>query len=222
MLEEKTLVIIPAFNEGKNISQLLDSLLNKFPNVVLINDCSDDDTCTVAAKYPIKIISLPINLGQGGALSVGFRYFLEDTDLEYCITLDGDGQHTTDDAVSILKTLADLKVDIVFGTRFKDHNPNTPFFKRLTLYLAVKFERIIFEIQGATDSHNGLRAMTKSACRAITPLRYMKMAHATEIRANASMNSLLVAEQPVNILYGNKRSQNPMNSINIISELIFR
>ena len=99
-------------------------------------------------------------MGQGAALNVGFRYFLENTKLKYCLTLDGDGQHTPSDALKIIKRLYENNVDIVFGTRFKSMNSSIPWSKRIILWLAINLERIVFKIDSASDSHNGLRSMT--------------------------------------------------------------
>ena len=217
----QTLAIIPVYNEAENIVSLLRNILPLFPHVLIIDDGSSDKTRQLVRSYPVTLLSLPFNLGQGAALNAGFRFFLENTKLNYCLTLDGDGQHVVEDALKLLKRLDEDNVDIVFGTRFKSANPSVPRSKRIILWLAVKLERMVFKIDSASDSHNGLRAMTREACEQIAPLKYMRMAHATEIRAKATYQALDIAEEPVRIIYENKRSQSPFNSINILAELLF-
>lgn len=218
---DQTLVIIPAYNEAKNLPTLLESFLPLLPNILVVDDGSSDGTKQIAKKFPVKVISIPVNLGQGGALNVGLRFFLESTDFKYCLTLDADGQHALEDALKVLNKLEQENIDIVFGTRFASKNSKIPWRKKITLWLAINFERIFFKVNQATDSHNGLRSMTRKACKQIVPLKYMKMAHATEIRAKAAFYSLNVLEEPVNIIYDNKKTQNPINSINIVAELFF-
>ena len=218
----QTLVIIPAYNEAENLAPLLESFLPSFPNILVVDDCSSDGTKQIAKKFPIQVLSIPVNLGQGGALNVGLRFFLESTDFKYCLTLDADGQHTLNDSLKVISKLWQENVDIVFGTRFAaPSNSRIPWLKKATLWLAINFERIFFKIDDATDSHNGLRSMSREACELLIPLKYMKMAHATEIRAKAAFHSLNVLEEPVDIIYDNKKTQNPINSINIMAELLF-
>ena len=213
------LVIVPAYNESINLEKTLTELVTMFSHIVVVNDGSTDNTLEIATKYPVDILNLPANLGQGGALMAGFRYFIEFTKLPYCITIDADGQHSLTDAVNILDFLVTSQADIIFGSRFLNSGSSIPLIKQLVLQMGIAFERVFFGIRQATDAHNGLRAMNRHACHSILPLRCLRMAHATEIRSKSSFHSLNILEFPVTVLYSEKRSQNPLNLINIVSDL---
>ena len=97
----KVLVIIPAYNEEKNIVRTVTNLKKQCPNVdyVVINDCSKDNTEDVLKDNNFNYISLPVNLGIGGGVQTGYKYAVENN-YDIAIQFDGDGQH---DAANIDK-----------------------------------------------------------------------------------------------------------------------
>ena len=74
--EMKILVIIPAYNEEKNIKETVERLKESAASVdyVVINDCSKDRTERILKNLGITYISLPVNLGIGGAVQTGYKY----------------------------------------------------------------------------------------------------------------------------------------------------
>ena len=74
MLFKDIYVIVPAFNEQKVIKDIINNLLKKFPNVIVINDGSNDKTLEIINDLDIKILSHEINLGVGAAVQTGFDY----------------------------------------------------------------------------------------------------------------------------------------------------
>ncbi|NLL96574.1 MAG: glycosyltransferase family 2 protein, partial [Clostridiaceae bacterium] len=90
----KTLIIIPAYNEGENLPKLFESLKNTEGDldILVINDCSKDNTEAVCISHGINVVSLPVNLGIGGAVQTGYLYALYH-DYDIAIQIDGDGQH---------------------------------------------------------------------------------------------------------------------------------
>ena len=117
----KVLMIIPAYNESKNILNTVKSLSNnKSDNYkldyIIINDGSKDDTVDVCKKNKLNYINLPINLGIGGAVQTGYKYALANN-YDIAIQFDGDGQH---DASFITNLVDEIEKgnDIVIGSRF--------------------------------------------------------------------------------------------------------
>ena len=130
-----SLLVIPTFNEAQNISSLLNEISIYFKEVLVVDDCSKDDTLNLISDKNIKTISHFLNLGQGGALETGFLYFLNNTNLEYIITFDGDGQHRVKDAYDMINYAKEYKLEAVIGSRFfnKKAINKIPLFKKLTL-----------------------------------------------------------------------------------------
>ena len=90
----KTLLLIPVFNESASLTPLLAEIRQALPDlpICLIDDCSTDDTRRVLRGMNCDYLTLPCNLGVGGAMQTGFRYAFEQG-YQYVIRLDGDGQH---------------------------------------------------------------------------------------------------------------------------------
>ena len=117
------LIIIPAYNEAKNISQVLKDIrqFNYNIDIIVINDGSNDNTGQVVVQEGEKVINQFYNLGYGGALQTGFKYAVA-MGYQYVIQFDGDGQHNPADLQTIIEQVETGDVDIVIGSRFMIKN----------------------------------------------------------------------------------------------------
>ena len=91
---DKVLLVIPAYNEGKNIERVVDHIKNDFPELdyVVVNDGSKDDTADICRRRGYNFIDLPVNLGLAGCFQTGMKYaWLKG--YSYAVQFDGDGQH---------------------------------------------------------------------------------------------------------------------------------
>lgn len=115
----KGLIIIPAYNEEKNIGSVLDEISNLSLDldIVVINDGSVDKTKEIVEEKNIKVISHPYNLGYGAALQTGFKYAAKNQ-YEYIIQFDGDGQHYGKYIEEMKNEIEKDEYDIVVGSRF--------------------------------------------------------------------------------------------------------
>lgn len=113
------LIIIPAFNEEKNISKVLDSIISlQLPiDILVINDGSKDQTVRNAKPFLVNIISHPTNLGYGSAIQTGYR-FAANRKYPYVIVFDGDGQHDPSYIINMMEAIKQDDVDVVIGSRF--------------------------------------------------------------------------------------------------------
>ena len=87
-------------------------------DVVVVDDGSKDRTAEVARHCDVTVVSLPFNLGIGGALRCGFRYAV-DNRYERAVQFDADGQHDAD-ALEVLLAPLESGADLVVGSRFAD------------------------------------------------------------------------------------------------------
>lgn len=115
----KKLVIIPAYNERKNILKTVNDVLENAPgfDYVIINDCSSDDTLKFSRENGLNIVNLPINLGIGGAVQTGYLYALEH-DYDMAVQFDGDSQHDASFLNDMAVYMKDNDLDMVIGSRF--------------------------------------------------------------------------------------------------------
>lgn len=216
-------VIIPAYNEGKIISQVILDLKKYFINIICVNDGSTDDTSIVAQKAGAKVINHLFNLGQGGAIETGVKYALNNQSLDYFITFDADGQHDVEDAKKMVDEIINNNLDIILGSRFLDSNNNIPKIKKLILKTAIIFTKLTTGLR-LTDTHNGLKIFNRNYAQKINFKNY-DMTHASEMLTVIKSNKFRYKEIPIKIKYteySRRKGQPMINAINIIFDLIFK
>lgn len=115
----RTLVIIPAYNEEGNIKRTVEDLQFNAPDIdiVVINDCSTDNTKDILKKNHIPFLDIPINLGIGGGVQTGYRYAL-DNGYDIAIQFDGDGQHDAQYLTKLIYPIEKGEANVVIGSRF--------------------------------------------------------------------------------------------------------
>ena len=217
--EPRLWVVIPAFNEGEVIAEVIRGVRARHAHVALVDDCSSDTTGEAAAAAGAVVLRHPINLGQGAALQTGIRYALGQG-ADFIVTFDADGQHRVEDIGVLLRRQQETGADIVVGSRFLGVAQDIPPLRRLVLKLAVIFTRLTSGVN-LTDAHNGLRLLTRHAAQRLR-IRQNRMAHASEIVEQVGALGLSIAEAPVTIVYtaySLRKGQKLSNAINILAEL---
>lgn len=218
-----TWLVVPLYNEGTVVREVIFEARNTFQNIVCVDDGSSDNSVEEALAGGAVVVSHPINLGQGAALQTGIDFALLQPGAEYFVTFDSDGQHRTEDAELMVERLRNEPLDIIIGSRFLDDRTNASKLKKAVLRLAVLFERMTTGVK-LTDAHNGLRALNRHAAIAIR-IRQNRMAHASEIVGLIGAKKLRYDEQAVQIIYtdySRAKGQSLWNSVNILSELFIK
>lgn len=132
-MKEKVLIVIPAYNEEENIEKVLKEIKKDidFADVVVINDCSTDNTKKIVEKNNITCISNIFNMKYAWAVQTGIKYAYYNN-YDYVIQFDADGQHIAKEAIKLLNTCKENKVDIVIGSRYlKDLGYPCPLFRKI-------------------------------------------------------------------------------------------
>ena len=220
---ERTWFVIPLFNEGQVIQEVITSLRERYPLVVCVDDGSSDDSAARAAAAGALVVVHPYNMGQGAALKTGIDYALRDSAMAQVVTFDADGQHQVEDAAAMIALRESEDVDVVLGSRFLDGRTRPGFVKRIVLRGAVWYSNLTSGVR-LTDAHNGLRVLGRSACERIS-IEQNRMAHASEIVEEIGRHELSVREHPVHILYtdySRAKGQSVLNSVNIVIDMLFR
>lgn len=115
----KKIAIVPAYNEEGAIGGVVDELLAFDPELVVlvIDDASHDRTVEAARAQGARVVSLPFNLGIGGAVQTGFRYAARHG-FELAARVDGDGQHDPAQLAALFSVVVAGEADICVGSRF--------------------------------------------------------------------------------------------------------
>ncbi len=198
----KKLIIIPAYNEEKNLLHVIADIKENAPDYdyVVINDASTDRTKKLCEENGLHFLDLASNLGIGGAVQTGYRYALcEGYDI--AVQIDGDGQHKA----SSLKEMERLlrteeaeaeKADLVIGSRFinKEGFQSTGL-RRMGIGFLCRLIRIVTGKQ-ITDPSSGLRMGNKKVIRMFAesyPWDYPE----PETLVKAAKNGYEICEIPV-------------------------
>lgn len=192
----KVLIIIPAYNEEKNLVMLLDKLKQFCPeyDVIVVNDCSKDQTLELCRAYDVKAIDLPVNLGIGGTVQAGYKYaFYKGYDA--AIQVDGDGQH---DPRYIDQLLAEISKgsNICIGSRFINREG---FQSSTARRIGIRyFSSLIYLFTGLhiTDPTSGFRACDRKAV-SLFSREYPRDYPEPESIVNATRYGLAITEVPV-------------------------
>jgi glycosyltransferase involved in cell wall biosynthesis len=165
-MKPKILIIVPAYNEEKNIRNVILSLKAADPNYecLVINDGSKDNTQAEAESTGLAtVIQLPSNLGIGGAVQTGFKYAFYG-DFDYAVQFDGDGQHLASEIPKLLAPLQSGEEDVCIGSRFveKTQGFQSTFMRRIGIRVFEIMNHLLIR-KKITDSTSGFRAYNKSA-----------------------------------------------------------
>jgi len=190
-------VVIAAYNEARVIAHVVGDVARRGYHVVVVDDGSGDGTADHAATAA-AVVRHPVNLGQGAALQTGIDYALHQG-ADVIVTFDADGQHRASDIERLVAALREAPADFALGSRFLGDAIALSTARRLLLRAATLFTQFTTGLR-LTDTHNGLRAMTRHGAEKIR-LRQNRMAHASEILAQIAASGLPYVEVPVRIEY---------------------
>lgn len=170
------MVIIPAYNEAGAVGEVVREVRQVVPGVrvLVIDDCSEDATVTVARAAGAELLALPHHLGLGGAVQAGYKLAFE-LGYDYVIRVDGDGQHDPRDIPAIFRALTTSGCEMVIGSRYLDGAaPHTSWARGL----GVRFFRLVLRpILGrpVRDPTSGFVGVNRAALELFTrsfPLEY--------------------------------------------------
>lgn len=184
------IVIIPAKNESKSVSQVINDVKRHFNGtILLIDDASTDNTAQLAKEAGAKVLPLTVSLGAWGAIQTGLRYAVKHG-YNTAITMDADGQHEAASIPKLLKQLGN-DCDVVIGA----YPERGSFLRQIAWGLFRSISSINLE-----DLTSGLRAynrpaITLLASRAATLLEYQDMG----VLMLLNQADLHIREVPINM-----------------------
>jgi glycosyltransferase involved in cell wall biosynthesis len=193
----RVLVIVPAFNEARNLPAVAANLLASGEpiDVCVVDDGSTDGTAEVAARLGLTVLPLPVNLGIGGAVQAGYLW-AQQRGYDVAVQFDGDGQHDASSLGAILAPLQRGEADLVVGSRFLAEGG----FRSTTLRRAgIRYLSWFLRLRcGArvTDPTSGFRAAGRRAI-ALFARGYPSDYPEPEAIALAQRNGLRICEVPV-------------------------
>ena len=197
----KVIVIIPCYNEEKNINQVMENIrTHSFSDkyiidCIVINDCSKDGTLDICKKNGYDYLNLSSNLGIGGCVQAGYLYACE-RGYNIAIQHDGDGQHDPGYFENAISPIVSEQADIVIGSRFADEKGFQS--TRLRQFGIVFLSNLIYLCTGVKiyDVTSGYRAVNREFIEFFAA-RYAQDYPEPESIVDAALNNARILEIPV-------------------------
>lgn len=120
MVSNQVAIIIPAFNEERSIGNVIKELIGVLGSdtlIIVVNDCSSDNTAGVAKEAGALVVDLNTNHGYAQAINRGLAYCSSELDVDYLLTMDADGQHDPRSVQLMIQSMLADDVDLIVGQR---------------------------------------------------------------------------------------------------------
>jgi hypothetical protein len=200
--EARVLIVVPAYNEAKSLPKLVASLREECAgcDVVVIDDGSSDHT-REALDGLARVVTLPCNLGIGGAVQTGWQIALRE-DFDYAMQVDGDGQHPAGEIRKLLAAMqqstlnTEASADLIVGSRFRSEGG---FKSTATRRMGIRFFALMLSAicrTKITDPTSGFRILSRRAIRLLAH-RYSEDFPEVEALVVAHRAGLRIMEVPV-------------------------
>jgi len=222
--------MIPAFNEEKNIANLIKSVPQIGcikQEVIVINDGSLDDTSLIAKNAGATVITHQKNLGLGEAFKTGLSYCLKN-EADIIVILDADGQYNPNKIEDLIFPILNNKADLVIGNRFKYNTINEiNFIKKLgNKILSTFVSKILLNLKKTYDIQCSFRAFNRKLGKFLIKVLFGKYNYAQEMFILAKSFQFNVKEVPINCYRRNdgksRLIKNPLIHIFRIFGMSFR
>jgi len=184
-------------------------------DVLVVNDCSTDESGAILLREDIPHLNLPLNLGIGGAVQAGYRFALNN-DYDIAVQVDGDGQHDPGQVGALVAPIEQGLADLVIGSRYIE---KTGFQSSVMRRVGIRFfKMLIYCLSGKkiTDATSGFRAMNKKTMR-LFETHYAKDYPEPESNMLALKSKLRVLEIPVTM----RKRQGGVSSIKALQPIYY-
>ncbi len=216
--------VIPAYNEGVAIGSVVLGALQYADRVIVVDDGSKDETAKLAELAGAQVIRMEENGGKAKALIAGLKA-AEKLGCQVAVALDGDGQHRSEDILSVAIPVLNGDADLMIGSRFIGKEKDIPRYR-------VIGQKIINSLSNAgsktkvTDSQSGLRALGTNALK---NLNFASNGYNVEsdMITHFAAKGLTIKEVPIEVSYdvpnGHKKGALAMglgllaNAVSVIS-----
>ncbi|ABQ27944.1 glycosyltransferase family 2 protein [Geotalea uraniireducens] len=165
----KTIVVIPAYNEGGVIARVIENVRRVVPDfdILVVNDGSKDSTAREAAAAGAIVVSHSFNMGYGVTIQTAYK-FAYAKGYDFLVQIDGDGQHDPAFIPELMRPVVAGDTDFVVGSRFLGVESYRPSFSRRLGILF--FRKLVSSLIGRTisDPTSGYQAFNRDVMRFFT------------------------------------------------------
>lgn len=228
MSNKKVLVIIPSYNAEKQVGKVIKSLPRQIKTdkatydvqVVAIEDGSRDNTAQAAQDAGAVVVRHIFNSGAGAATRTGLRYAQTMVpDLAYAVTIDADGQHSSEDVEKIVRFADANNVQMVVGSRLHEGNKESmPLHRTLGNKGMSLISRVLFGIT-TKDTQSGLRLFRPEVLPAVSGYVIDRYGFCTEMLWLAKIAHVQVVEMPIAVHYSDSTLKHGQSNWGVVGWL---
>lgn len=233
MYAEKTIiVVVPAYNEEKLISRVIETMPEYVDKIIVVDDSSMDKTCSVLeclqAKYPSRlfVIRHSVNQGVGGSIATGYRWCLEQN-ADVAVVMAGDAQMDPSDLPALLDPVTSGKADFAKGNRLFTGDawhqiPRIRYLGNSVMSLLTKIASGYWQV---ADSQCGYTAINREALKTIDwNEMYKRYGQPNDLLVRLNVYNFRVCDVKVKPIYniGEKSGIKPIRMLPKLSGLLLR
>lgn len=190
----KISVVIPAYNEGSRIGNVLSRIPKFVDEVIVVDDGSTDGTAEVAESFGVKVLRFESNQGKGAAMREGIR----EAGGDIIVFMDADGQHRPEEIIKLVEPIVRGRADFVIGSRIIETRGKRPLIRKVSNFLSTSLIKLKVGVD-VRDTQSGFRAIRREFLPEIESRRYEVE---TELLIKAVKKGARVEEVPVERIYG--------------------
>lgn len=215
----RTCVIIPTYNESKAIAGLINQIHKLELKAIIIDDGSEDDTVKIAMEAGAEVLRNQSNTGKGASLIKGYAFAVS-RGFDAVISMDGDGQHSTDDIKAFIQRAESSNCGIIIGTRMAMIQ-EMPVLRIITNRFMSRIISAIIK-QHIPDTQCGFRLVKKEVLQKMD-LSTSKYETESEILIKAARLGFKIESVPVKTIYSGQKSQiNPfVDTLRFLRFMVF-
>ena len=225
----KSVIIIPTYNEKENVEQIITAALKQSPDyhVLIVDDNSPDGTAEIVLRMQkdlgerLHILQRTEKAGLGTAYIAGFRWSL-DHDYDYIFEMDADFSHNPADLPRLLKPILEGKADLTVGSRYvsKGGVENWPLNRQVLSYGASLYVRLITWMR-VKDPTAGFVCYHRKVLEALAldQVQFVGYAFQIEMKYRSHVKGFKIVEVP--IIFKDREVGTSKMSTKIISEAIY-
>jgi glycosyltransferase involved in cell wall biosynthesis len=199
----KNCVLIPSYNEARNIGAITKELNSRGLAVYVVDDGSTDQTANIASSHGAVVMTHDKNRGKGASLIEGFDRVMKEG-FDAVLVMDGDGQHVTGDVDNFFSRMAETGADIVIGNRMFD-TASMPFARRVTNRV---MSRVISNMCGQVipDTQCGFKLIKRNVLENIK-FEFSNFEIESEILLKAAKRGFKIESVPIKTVYMDETSK---------------
>lgn len=203
--QQSLVIVLPSLDPDLKFDRVVDGLIDSgFEQIVIVDDGSDEAhqaRFSRAAEHPqCTVLHHGVNRGKGCALKTAFAYVLENLpDAKGVITIDGDGQHLTEDIIACGERMLQLGDRVVLGCR-DFSQPGVPPRSVAGNRTTSRMFRLVYGIH-LSDTQTGLRAIPRAFLEPFLQVEGERFEYETNMLLKMKRKGIAFEEQPITTVY---------------------